>query len=128
MHPPGAIRFHGRMDADLMRPDQDVDVRVTIGERFGLRPLAAMAKTIEFTVGDAVPPWIEPEVAGPIVDLRNAPSSSMEWGQVVRVEPDDVGPARIRGEMVWLKKDVSILCIEGHRGLTPEQFSENRRR
>lgn len=103
-------------------------MRVTIGERLGLGAVASTAKTIEFTTGDSVPPWIEPELAGPIVDLRNAPSSSIEWGQVVRVDRDDGGPVRIRGEMVWLHKSAPILVIEGRPGLSPEEHAAGRRR
>lgn len=43
-------------------------------------------------------------------------------------EGDYSGPARVRGEMVWLHKTAPILVIEGKRGLTPEEMAAGRRR
>lgn len=82
-----------------------------------------------------------------VIDLRSAPSASdlpcQTPGRYCEGCPcpycsrrkreldrqcEDLGPPRVRGEMVWLKKDVSILRIQGRADLTPEEFSENRRR
>jgi len=102
-------------------------VRVTLGERLGVRPAAARPTREEARTDEAVPTWIEPEVAGPVVDLRVAPSSTLPWVHPA-LRPDDGGPARVRGEMVWTKKDVCILQIEGRPPIPPETYAENRRR
>lgn len=104
-------------------------MRVTIGERLGLLPKASKVVTIPPRTDEAVPTWIDVELAGPVVDLRTAPSSAMEWGQVVSVDrSDDGGPARVRGEMVWLHKTAPTLVIEGRPGLSPDEHAAGRRR
>ena len=100
-------------------------MRVTIGERLGLQVVKAhvqLPPKIESVEIDHVISSKEPDVR-----LSSCPSSSIPWGDPL-VREDDGGPSRVRGEMVWLKKDVSILRIEGHRDLTPNEFSDNRRR
>lgn len=103
-------------------------MRVTIGERLGIvRNTAYIHQRKPLPDEDeAIPEAIEPEYARPL-RLADCPSSTLPYGTPVR-RLDDGGPARVRGEMVWLKKDVSILRIEGRRDLNPEEFSENRRR
>lgn len=104
-------------------------MRVTIGERLGRLAKATLACPLDNHTDDAVPTWIDVEVAGPVVDLRTAPSSSAEWGQRITVDgSDDGGPARVRGEMVWLHKCAPTLVIDGRPGLTPEEHAAGRRR
>jgi hypothetical protein len=102
-------------------------LRVTIGERLGLSTVVPRPPAGETRLDDAAPTWVEPEVAGPILDLRVAPSSTLPWIHPACRESDG-GPARVRGEMVWTKKDVCILQIEGHPAISPETYAENRRR
>lgn len=102
-------------------------MRVTIGERLGVRPMASRPTPTEARPDEAVPTWVEPEVAGPIVDLRVAPSATLPWIHPT-LRADDGGPARVRGEMVWLSKTAPTLVIEGGPTITPEEHVVGRRR
>lgn len=66
------------------------------------------------------------------MDPSRLPSSSSEPVAGVVDDSDDeegdVGPERVRGEMVWLHKTAPILQISGKRPLTPEEISSGRRR
>jgi hypothetical protein len=77
---------------------------------------------------EATPTWVEPEVVGPIrIDLRRVRSSTGPWIHPTLRE-DDGGPARVRGEMVWLNKTAPTLVIEGGPTITPEEHAAGRRR
>lgn len=102
-------------------------MRVTIGERLGLTAMASRPAKQEACPEDAAPTWVEPELAGPIVDLRVAPSSTLPWLHPT-LRAYDGEPARVRGEMVWLHKTAPTLVIEGRAGLSPEEHAAGRRR
>lgn len=105
-------------------------MRVTIGERLGIRPskdLKAVPKTIsDDPECDArAPEFIEPERVLKLADLPSAPTVMFES---IPEPIDDGGPARVRGEMVWLHKTAPTLVIEGRQGLSPEEHAAGRRR
>jgi hypothetical protein len=54
-------------------------MRVTIGERLGLTAKESRSIRTEAHPDDAIPTWVEPEVAGPVVDPRRARSSTLPW-------------------------------------------------
>lgn len=105
-------------------------MRVTIGERLGLARGTKPPATPEHisddpACGDAVPEWVQPER---VLRLRDLPSA--DTVPVERLpDPDlDLGPPRVRGEMVWLHKTAPVLVIEGKSGLSPEEHAAGRRR
>src|SRR4051812_46989131 len=102
-------------------------MRVTLGERLGIRPNTNLAKPVRApSEHDGVPSEVEPELVRGI-RIRGAPSSTLPFGHPVR-RPDDGGPARVRGEMVWLHKTAPTLVIEGGSGISPEDHAAGRRR
>src|SRR5262245_49697629 len=103
-------------------------MRVTLGERLGLRARGTkVSGRRPISECDGVPREVEPEYAGPVVRLREAPSSTLPYGRPF-VRPDDDGPPRVRGEMVWTHKTAPTLVIEGRPDLSPEEHAAGRRR
>ncbi len=105
-------------------------MRVTIGERLGIvrfRKQDAIPVHIsdESDQDTAVPEWVPPEN---VLKLANLPSAKTVQFESIPEHIDDGGPARVRGEMVWLHKTAPTLVIEGRKGLTPEEHAAGRRR
>jgi hypothetical protein len=104
-------------------------MRVTLGERLGITFHTPKARPSVTPQSDGIPEEIEPEVVQPInvIRVRGAPSSTLPLGYPW-TRPDDGGPPRVRGEMVWLHKTAPTLVIEGRPGLTAEEHAAGRRR
>lgn len=101
-------------------------MRATIGERLGIRPDKRITRPIGTRTDDPVPTWVEPERAAP---LRLAECPSSEYVPPHPTESDEeLGPPRVRGEMVWLHKTAPVLVIQGRPDLSPEEHSSGRRR
>jgi hypothetical protein len=121
-------------------------MRVTIGERLHISFKPTSPIPVEPIPEQSAPVWVEPEVAGPVIRLADAPSAvskpCVSPGRYTEGCPCDycrirtaelrqteyLGPPRVRGEMVWLKKDVAILQIEGRPPISPDEHANNRRR
>jgi hypothetical protein len=102
-------------------------MRVTIGERLGLPTFRINIRSTRPPPDEAVPTWIEPEKAGPVLRLDQCPSSTRPFGSPF-VRPSVGGPPRVRGEMVWLGKTAPAIVIEGRPDLSPEEHASGRRR
>ena len=105
-------------------------MRVTIGERIGMKPskdLTAVPKAIsdDPMYDHAAPEWVQPETVARFNDL---PSAKTILFESIPELIDDYGPARVRGEMIWLHKTAPTLVIEGRPGLSPEDHAAGRRR
>lgn len=105
-------------------------MRVTIGERLGLKPskdLKAVPKHIsDDPMHDpAAPVWVQPEN---VLRLADLPSATTVVFEAIPEPIDDGGPRRVRGEMVWLHKTAPTLVIEGRPGLSAEDHAAGRRR
>lgn len=104
-------------------------MRVTIGERLGLRPsrdLVAVPRHIsdDPACDERAPEFIQPET---VIRLADLPSAKTVMFESIPEHIDDGGPARVRGEMVWLHKTAPILVIEGGK-LSAEDHAAGRRR
>lgn len=73
----------------------------------------------------AAPEWVKPEN---VLRLVDAPSAKTVLFESIPEPIEDLGPARVRGEMVWLHKTAPTLVIEGRPGMTPEEHAAGRRR
>lgn len=119
-------------------------MRVTLGERLGLVSRPTKASPVQHSTEDVEGPvWS----TGPVLRLADCPSAASvpcrtpgkysegcpcdycrRRTRELSRQNEELGPRRVRGEMVWIKKDVSILKIQGRPELTPEEYSSNRRR
>lgn len=101
-------------------------MRVTIGERLGLLPRTTKVERREHPTDDGETlKWS----TGPRLVLADLPSSPMvPVAPATNNDVDDLGPPRVRGEMVWTHKTAPTLVIEGRSGMTPEEYAAGRRR
>ena len=100
-------------------------MRVTIGDRLGIRTHLPPRHVVRTPPRQDDEVQYEPPVVQ-VLRLADVPSSRIVPAEVVRPEPE--GPPRKRGEMIWIKKDVAILRIEGSPPITPDEYASNRRR
>ncbi len=105
-------------------------MRVTIGVRLGLSPKVSKQAVPEHISDhpyhtEAVPEWVQPEN---VLRLSDLPSAKTVMFESIPEPIDDGGPARVRGEMVWLHKTAPTLVIEGKPGLSAEDHVAGRRR
>ena len=105
-------------------------MRVTIGERLGMRPSKDLSAVPRHVSDDpvydrAAPEWVQPENVLRLADLASAKTVLFES---IPELIDDYGPARVRGEMVWLHKTAPTLVIEGRPGISPDDHAAGRRR
>lgn len=105
-------------------------MRVTIGERLGIKPSKDLSCVPEHIsdngeVDESTPEFVRPER---VIRLANAGSAKTVLFESIPEHIDDGGPARVRGEMVWLHKTAPTLVIEGRPGLSPEEHAAGRRR
>lgn len=111
-------------------------MRMTIGERLRRRARGTKAEPDETRqrppsesdgipedISDGVPEPIEPENVLRLADLPSCKTVPVEVAP-----PDRTGPPRVRGEMIWCHKTAPVLVIEGRPGMSPEEYSANRRR
>lgn len=110
-------------------------MRVTIGERLGLRPKVQVATKKEFTTsqdddpGECTDGWHGWTCR--CMEVKRRPTEEIPSSPIVPQEADrpiQDGPPRVRGEMVWLHKTAPTLVIEGRPGLSPEEHVAGRRR
>lgn len=119
-------------------------MRVTIGERLGLVPRPTKVVTPPHSTEDVEGPSWRTE---PTLRLSGLPSASSKPCRTpgkycegcecdyctrrtreLRRQAEDLGPPRVRGEMVWLHKTAPTLVIEGQRDMSPEEHAAGRRR
>ena len=105
-------------------------MRVTIGERLGMRPSKDLSCVPEHISDDpaydhAAPEFVKPEA---VLRLADLPSAKTVMFESIPELIEDYGPPRGRGEMVWLHKTAPTLVIEGRQGLSPEEHAAGRRR
>jgi hypothetical protein len=102
-------------------------MRVTIGDRLGLKPKANKPEPKNHTSDDSE--FVRMESNLPVVNLKAAPSSSFVPDNTPKQADDEsVGPPRVRGEMVWLHKTAPTLVIQGKKGISAEEHAAGRRR
>jgi hypothetical protein len=104
-------------------------LRVTLGERLGgYRDVAIVHQPKPVSdETEGAPEYVELELAGPVVKLAQCRSATLPFGAPFE-RPDDDGPARVRGEMVWTHKTAPTLVIEGRPGMTADEYAAGRRR
>jgi hypothetical protein len=105
-------------------------MRVTIGERLGIKPSKDLQAVPRPITDDPVcdgraPEFIQPES---VLRLADLPSAKTVMFESIPEPIDDDGPPRVRGEMVWLHKTAPTLVIEGRPGLSPDDHAAGRRR
>lgn len=105
-------------------------MRVTIGERLGIRPSKDLSCVPEHISDDAAydhaaPVFVQPES---VLRLADLPSAKTVMFESIPEPIEDDGPRRVRGEMVWLHKTAPTLVIEGRPGISPEEHAAGRRR
>lgn len=102
-------------------------LRVTIGERLGLLPKKRTITQPLPSTESPAPLWVEPERVS-VIRLDGCPSSEYVPPYESYEMTEDRGPARVRGEMVWLHKTAPTLVIEGRPGISPDDHAAGRRR
>lgn len=105
-------------------------MRITIGERLGRKPSKHLSPVPKHISDDpvydrAAPEWVQPEQ---VLKLADLPSAKTVMFESIPEHIDDGGPARVKGEMIWLHKTAPTLVIQGRPGLTPEEHAAGRRR